>query len=526
MTDDAPTQSLIRRMTREGFELVETHISWVLLGESEVWKLKKPVDFGFLDFTTLAARKAACEAEVELNRRLSPHVYLGAIAVTQGADGPEFGGDGEPVDWAVHMKRLPDSDRADVRLAEGRLTREHIDLIAERIAAFHEEARSDAETAAFGDVEVIGANVRENFEQTRKTVGHYIDPSQAHEVEAWQLSLLHRHADRFAARVEAGRIRDGHGDLRLEHVYITDDGALSIIDCIEFNEHFRIGDVCADIAFLAMDLARLGHVELSEACLATYARAADDFDLYSVVDFYESYRAYVRGKIATIVAEGEHVPPKVRERAAKEARRDYLLSVAAHRRSLLSPMVIAVAGIIATGKSTVAAAIGAERSAPIIEADRTRKAMVGAQPTEAIHTDAWQGAYAPGMTEKVYAELMRRGEVVLRSGRPVVLDASFRKKSYRADARALAQRLDVPFVLVECGADPEVCRARLEERAKSASVSDGRLEIFDDFVASWETVDELNPDEHLVLDTARPLEENLEIIRERAVQTWPKGLTD
>jgi len=510
-------EDFIEQMTRKGYELVETHISWVLLGPSDVWKLKKPVNFGFLDFTDAAQRKAACEAEIELNRRLSPHVYLGSEPVCTGEDGA-------PIEWAVHMKRLPDADRADVRLAEGRLTREHIDRIAERVAAFHADARCDEATARFGDVDIIGANVRENFEQTRETVGHYIEGAQADEIEQWQLSMLQQHADRFAARVEDGRIRDGHGDLRLEHVYITDDGEISIIDCIEFNERFRFGDVCADIAFLAMDLARLGHVELSEACLAAYARAADDFDLYSVVDFYESYRAYVRGKIATIVAEGEHTPPKVRERAAKEARRDYLLSVAAHRRSLLSPMVIAVAGIIATGKSTVAAAIGAERSAPIIEADRTRKAMLGAQPTQAIHTDAWQGAYSPGMTEKVYAELMRRGEVVLRSGRPVVLDASFRKQSYRAQARALAERLDVPFVLVECRADPAVCRARLEERARSASVSDGRLEIFDDFVASWQTVDELPPVQHLVLNTSKPLADNLEVIRERAIHTWPPGL--
>lgn len=516
--------ALIQRLSREGYALVETHISWVLLGPSDVWKLKKPVDFGFLDFTTLAARKAACEAEVELNRRLSPHVYLGAVPVVDTADGPQLGGEGEPVDWAVHMKRLVDADRADVRLAEGRLTREHIDAIAEHIAAFHAQARCDEVTASFGRAEVIGTNVRENFEQTRQTVGHYIDEAQADEVEQWQLSLLATHEGRFAARVDAGRVRDGHGDLRLEHVYIADDGELSIIDCIEFNERFRFGDVCADIAFLAMDLARLGHVELSEACLAAYARAADDFDLYSVVDFYESYRAYVRGKIATIVAEGQDTPPKVRERAAKEARRDYLLSVAAHRRSLLAPMVIVVAGIIATGKSTVAAAIGAERSAPIIEADRTRKAMVGVMPTDAIHTDAWKGAYAPGMTEKVYAELNRRAEVVVRSGRPVVLDASFRKRGYREQARALAQRLGVPFVLVECRTDPEVCRARLEERARSASVSDGRLEIFDDFVAAWETIDELPVQEHLVLDTARTISENLEIIRERAVQTWPPGL--
>lgn len=519
-------ERLAADLLERGYERIETHISWVFLGEDEVFKLKKPLDLGFLDFTTLERRKRACDAEVELNRRLAPGVYLGVVPVTADAGGPRLGGEGPVVDWAVHMKRLADRDRADVRLAEGRLDHGAIEAVAATVAEFHTRARSDAETAAFGTVDRIAENVLENFRQTRDTVEHYLEPPEAAELEQFQLGFLRDHADLFEARVRADRVRDGHGDLRLEHVYVSDDGAISIIDCIEFNDRFRYADVCADIAFLAMDLARLGHVDLSEHCLGSYARVADDHDLYGVVDFYESYRAHVRAKIATLVAEGAHTPPKVRERMAREARRDYLLAVAAHRRSVLSPMLIAVGGIIATGKSTIAERIARERSAPIVDADRTRKFMLGARPTDKLHEGAWQGAYDPAFTEEVYAEVLRRAEVVLSSGRPVIVDASFRSRAFRRRVRDMATRLGVPFRFVECRCDPEVSRARLRERARTQSVSDGRLEIFDDFVRSYEPVSEadgFSAGEAVTLDTGAPLEHSLQKLQQ-TIATWPPGL--
>lgn len=511
--------------------LVETHISWVLLGPSEVWKLKKPVSLGFLDFSTLARRKAACEAELALNRRLAPHVYLGLRAVRREStgrlvidgrgEGPD--GEGEVVDWAVHMQRLPDRDRADVRLGEGRLHRDDIDRIARRLAEFHAEARCDAVTAAYGRREAIALNVRENFAQTRASIGQYLEVAQADEIEHAQLAFLEQHEGRFTARIEAGRVRDGHGDLRLEHVYLGDDGEVTIIDCIEFNDRFRYADVAADLAFLAMDLSEHGEVASSEYLVARYALHAGDQDLYAVLDFYEGYRAYVRGKIAAFVAGGPDVDHDRRERAAASARHHFLLALAAERRALIDPAVIVVAGVIASGKSTVADQLSFELSAPVVDADRTRKQLLGLRVTAPVHEGAWQGAYDPGFTEEVYGEAFRRAGVVLASGRSVIVEASFRSRALRARARELAARHGVPFRLVECRAAPEVCRARLRERAKHASVSDGRLAIFDDFLARFEPIDELPADEHLVLDTSRPMVDNLIVLREQ-LRTWPPGL--
>jgi uncharacterized protein len=516
----------LRDDLREGAELIETHVSWVFRHPRDVYKVKRPVNLGFLDFRTPGQRRAACEAEVELNRRLAPDVYLGVVPVTRDAAGRHrLGGDGEPVDWAVHMVRLDDDRRADRRLAAGTLLAADIDAIAARIAAFHAAARADAGTARFGTPQRIGANVRENFEQTRDSVLRYVSRAEAAEIEAAQLGFLVRHADRLEARCAAGRVRDGHGDLRLEHVYLRDDGPPLVIDCIEFNERFRYGDVCADLAFLSMDLAWHGRSDLAERLLASYARDADDYGLYGLVDFYEGYRAYVRGKVASLLAADPSVEHDTRARAGREARRYYLLALAARRRPLLPAALVAVGGLIASGKSTIAAALAQELAAPVVATDVVRKRLAGVAPRTPLRHGPWQGAYAPEATRAVYRGVLDRARAVLDSGRPAVLDGSFRARDDREAARALAREAGVPFVFVECRAPAEVCRQRLRERARHPGVSDGRLELQDDFAAAWEPVGEdENGATHLVLDTSRPLEDSVARLT-GALAAWPPGLT-
>ncbi len=528
---NAPSQpsevdgQLVGELLLPGMELIETHISWVFLGGGDVWKVKKPVDFGFLDFSTADKRHAACLAEVELNRRLAPHVYLGCIPITRDNHGrARFGGSGEPIDWAVQMVRLPEEDRADLRLASGRLSASHLDRVAVRLARFHESARCDEETTQIGGLETVKANVEENFAQTRAELGRYLDPDQAAQVKAWQRQFLDRKASLFAARQAAGRVRDGHGDLRLEHVYLTDDdyaageddgSEVVIVDCIEFNHRFRFADVCADVAFLAMDLSWHGRPDLAERFLAAYARAANDFDLYPLVDFYESYRAFVRGKIASFGIASGRLDFPGRQEAIGEARRYFLLALASERRALAPPRLLAIGGMIASGKSTIAENLGAELAVPVVDADRTRKFLLGRAPAEAIDDPAWQGAYSPTRTAEVYSEVLRRAEAVLQSGRSVIVDASFRAREHRLAARQLADYHGVPFRFIECRAKPEICRQRLRDRERRQSVSDGRLEIFDEFVARWQPVDELPASEHLVLDTSQPLVANLQFLRKK-----------
>lgn len=490
-----------------GFELIETHISWVFLGPSEVFKVKRRVDLGFLDFTTLEKRHAACDAEVKLNKRLAPDVYLGVVPIRIAGGQHRIDGPGDVVDYAVHMRRLSVDARADVLLGAGSLGPEQIDELATRIAQFHASARCDAETSAHGTTDSIRRNVVENFEQTRGKIADYLSLAQAREIEAWQLDVLGDRA-RFEARVQSNRVRDGHGDLRLEHVYFESHGSIAIIDCIEFNDRFRYGDVCADVAFLSMDLAWHGRVDLAERLLARYAREANDYDLYAVVDFYESYRAFVRGKVALLLASDREASSAARARARLEARRYFLLALAFERPPLVPPRLIAVGGMIASGKSRAARVVGDLLAAPVLGSDRVRKHLMGRTPTESLRSQPWSGAYAPGKTKAVYDELFRLAGTALSSGRPVVLDASFRIASMREAARRLAERHGVPFLFVECSAPRAILRSRLAAREQSRTeVSDARADLLDEFERRFEPISELPTSQHLRIDTSRPAEE-------------------
>ena len=492
-----------------GLELIETHISWVFMGPEDVFKVKRPVDLGFLDFTTLPARKAACEAEVRLNGRLAADVYLGVVPITLDPSGVHtLGGAGEVVDYAVHMRRLHLDRRADELLRAGSLRPGDIDRLAERIAEFHAEARCDAETSRHGSVDTIRENVRENFSQTRGAIGDYLTTAQAKEIETWQLNML-RDESRFAARIEAGRVRDGHGDLRLEHVYFEEDGSIAIIDCIEFNDRFRFGDVCADIAFLSMDLAWHGRVDLAERFLARYAQISNDYDLYSVVNFYESYRAFVRGKVATLLAADVEASAGARERARREARRYFMLSLAFERPPLVPPRLVVVAGMIASGKSRNAAVVGELLAAPVISSDRARKHMMKRGPRDPMQSEPWAGPYSEDATERVYTEVLRLADVVLSSGRPVVVDASFRTAAMRASAKRIASERGIPFLLVECTAPRTLVLQRLASREElEGHESDARVSLLSEFEKRFEPIDELSPTEHLQIDTSRSKDEN------------------
>ncbi|HVJ92784.1 MAG TPA: AAA family ATPase [Labilithrix sp.] len=503
--------------------LVETHISWVLVGP-EAYKIKKPVTLPFLDFSSFEKRQAACRTEVRINRRLAPRTYLGVVPVRRDPRGHfTFGPSGPVVDWAVQMVRLDEGRRADVLLAQGMLTRELVDTIATGIARFHSHAESGPHIAEYGKVDVIERNVMDNFDALGDKASRFVSQKEAWEVQRWQLAFLRGHQDLFEQRIAAGAIRDGHGDLRLEHVFFGLDGDFEVIDGIEFDERYRYADVCADVAFIAMDLARLGRVDLAERFLATYARASNDFDHYRLVDFYSSYRAYVRAKIASIIENDESANADVRARAAADARRYLLLAVSAGQRSLVRPTFVAVAGGIASGKSTLADRLGEELSAPVIDADRTRKHMLHLAPTAHVDAAAWAGPYDPRFSERVYEEVLRRADAVLASGRPVIVDASFRTAAARGAARALASAHNVPFRLLECVAPPEVCRARLEQRDRETSVSDGRAEVFDAFRAGFEPITELPPTELVRIDTSRDIEAAMEQARQQ-VETWPRRL--
>jgi predicted kinase len=407
------------------------------------------------------------------------------------------------------MQRLADEDRADERLASGRLGSDDLERLAACLSRFHARARTGSEIDAFGSVASIGFNVHENFEQARAGLRSVATERELQQVEKQQLEFLNANGALFQDRIDRHRIRDGHGDLRLEHVYFHADEPPVILDCIEFNERFRFADVCADVGFLTMDMAWHGRTDLAEAFLAAYARESEDYDLYSVVNFYESYRAYVRAKICAIGYAASGLGSDSRRRLEQDARRYLLLALAAERPSIEPARLIAVGGLIASGKSTVAEALGRALAAPVISSDRTRKGLLGVPAARAILDAPWQDAYSEEKTDQVYAEVLRRAKVVLDSGRTVIVDASFRARGMRERAQQLARAGGAAFTFVECRVPLEVSRRRLEQRARGPSISDGRLEILEEFVQRYEPIVEL-AGEHLVVDSTGTVTDSLD----------------
>lgn len=502
----------------QGRTLIETHISWVLLGEKDVYKLKKPVNLGFLDFTALEARRTACHDEVRLNSRLSNDVYLGVVPITKdsagmhfinidGDDGARSGSDKKDtvVDYCVHMRRLSDADRLDHLLEGGALLPEHVRALAVHLTRFHASAISDANIATYGSVDTIRRNVEENFAQTSEHLSEFLAPNEAQELQRSHLDFLERNAELLKRRIAEGRIRDGHGDLRLEHVYRASAG-FQILDCIEFNDRFRYADTCADLAFLSMDLRHWERPDLAEVLLAAYAEECGDFELFALANFYESYRAMVRAKVNLFVAINSECPAERRERARRETER-YLAQALLSNKPQALGQVIAVGGMIGSGKSHTCSLLSRWFTCPVLSSDRIRKRRLAVDEHTAIHDPSFTGAYAPDVTRETYDALLTAARCIVSSGRTVIVDASFRSREERTRFRELCTEVGTRFSFVECTAPTSVLRDRLRRRAKGPSVSDGREDIFDAFAASYEPPDELPSSHRFSLDTTLSGEE-------------------
>lgn len=486
--------------------VITTHISWVFVTDREVWKVKRPVDYGFVDYTTLDRRRHFCDEEVRLNRRLAPDVYLGVVPVRLDGGRHSLAGSGPIVDYAVRMRRLPDAASAERLLADGVLGHEHLARLAARLAAFYAASAPEPAPTA---LDVLRANVEENFTQAEPFVGRLLARETFETVRDWQRERLARDAGLFEARRVQGRIRDGHGDLRLEHVYFEGDEP-TVIDTIEFNERFRVADVAADVAFLAMELDARSRPDLAAGFLAAFATESDDYDLYAVVDFYLSYRAWVRAKVSGLLAADPSTEPAKARRKAQEAERLFgLARTYAQPRAGAQP-VVAVGGLIGAGKSTLARALGRVLGMPVIDSDRTRKSLAGVAAMHPAPADA----YTPAFTGRTFAELFRRADVVLGSGRGVVLDATFRSRDLRRRARALAERHGRPFRFVEAVCDDATLRARLRARVAGVSVSDATEDLLDRFRREFEPVIELPPGEHVAVCTNVPVASQVEAIRD------------
>jgi aminoglycoside phosphotransferase family enzyme len=302
----------------------ETHISLLFFTGNHVYKVKKPVDFGFLDFTSLEKRKYFCEQEVTLNRRLSPKIYLGVVKITQDGNQILLDGRGEVVEYAVKMKQIPEDLLMDKLLEKDQVTLKMIEAVSEKLARFYSTAETSDFIKSFARPERIKQDTDENFEQTEKYIAVTISKDVYLEIQNRTNDFFRTEAEIFHQRIAADRIRDCHGDLRLEHIFWEDE--ISIFDCIEFNKRFRYTDTAADIAFLAMDLDYHGKEDLTEHLIQTYIQKSGDQDLMKVLDFYKCYRAYVRGKVESFRLDDPNIPEGEKRGALQRAKKYFNLA--------------------------------------------------------------------------------------------------------------------------------------------------------------------------------------------------------
>jgi len=308
----------------EEVKFIETHISLVFLTGKHVYKVKKPVDFGFLDFTTLEKRRYFCEQEVTLNRRLSPEIYLGVVKITRDGDEISWEGRGEVIEYAVKMKQIPEEFLMDKLLERGKVTPEMVKAVSEKLTRFYSIAETNDFIKSFARPERVKQDTDENFEQTHPYIGVTIAKDIYEEVKRKTNDFYKTRDKIFYQRITSDRIRDCHGDLRLEHIFWGNE--ISIFDCIEFNERFRYTDVAADIGFLAMDLDYHGREDLSHHLIRIYIERSDDRDLMKVLDFYKCYRAFVRGKVESFRLDDPNIPGKEKKEALIRAQKYFSLS--------------------------------------------------------------------------------------------------------------------------------------------------------------------------------------------------------
>jgi uncharacterized protein len=503
---------------------IQTHASVVLLAGDRAYKLKKPENFGFFDYSTVHARRHFCMEEVRLNARLAPDVYLGVAPVIEDQRGsvsfanisslvavpqPDELIEGRRVlDYAVVMRRLPEEATLEAQVRSGRGTPDLLREVAERVVTFHSSTQTSERIASFGQTDVIAYNWRENFAQMRPYIGRTLDQVTFDRIERWINQSLAGRAKLVATRVRQGRVRDCHGDLRLQHIYAFDEPAterhrLEIIDCIEFNERFRYSDVAAEVAFLTMELDATGRSDLTRVFVDAYVEKSGDAGLRELLSFYSCYRACVRGKVRSFELDEPEVSQAEREAARQEAQALFQLA-ASYTSGPTGPVVLMVGGLMGSGKSTLAMTLEQELGWEVISSDATRKRLLAEQSATAANSASAEfgaGAYQKGWTNRTYAALVRTARSRVDEGRSVILDATWSSRANRRRATTMAMRRGARPVFVECVCPREVALERLARRwqAKTSGLlaadapsaaSDGRPDLYDAQATCWQSFDD------------------------------------
>jgi len=494
--------------------LIQTHISYLFLTPGFVYKVKKAVNFGFLDFTTLEKRRHYCAEEVRLNIRLAPDVYLGVVEIKEcnGALTVE-GEEGETIEYAVKMRRLSEETILEEKIRRGVASEKDIQRVAEAIARFHGKAGRGDHISACGTPEIIKKNIIENFTQTEDLIGSIISRSSSRGIKDYALKFIEENRPLLLKRIEGGFIRECHGDIHSEHISLN--RRIEIIDCIEFNERFRFSDTISEMAFLSMDLDFHNRSDLARAFEEHYLEAAADHGGRELINFYKSYRAYIRGKVEGLKTAETEVGKDEQQKARIKAARYFDLAEA-YTKGAPRPRLIIICGISGTGKSTLAEALGEALWAEPLATDRIRREVLSSDkaPTAARYGE---GRYSLEKKAEIYERLIERAcSDYLNKGRTVILDGTFSKNSFLDKAMKAARGAGLAtedITVFECTLGLSALRERVRIREagntaaedKDRPLSEMRSDILEAHIAEYE-----KKEKNITrLDTTSPIETNL-----------------
>lgn len=463
--------------------LIQTHTSWVFLTGEYCYKVKKPVNFGFLDYTTLSARRFFCNEEFRLNRQLSPDIYLEVLPITAGRTGLELGGRGRVIDYCIKMRELPQDRIMTEQLKRGGLTFAHVDTIAREVAEFHRNAERGPQVAQYGSSEIVKLNWDENFAQTMEFRGRTITYPQFDTIKREVERFIRDKRHLFRHRREAGYVRKCHGDLHSKNIFILEsDGSnrseVRIFDCIEFNPRFSCSDVAAEVAFMVMDLDYHSRHELANFFVERYVEYANDPGLLRLLDFYLCYRAYVRGKVTSFNLSDPGISASAKREARETARRYFQLSECYARKLAAPAWLCGMVGLPGTGKTYIARRLAARLNAFHLLSDSIRKQLVGIPVGTPVRPGTDQGIYRREVSRKTYAELLRRARMLLTAGQSVIVDATFLYDDARQEVRELARKAGVKLLFVFADCPEKTVAARMRRREHGQSLSDADLGVY------------------------------------------------
>ena len=469
--------------------VLETHISYVLLTGRYAYKIKKAVDLGFLDYSTLDARRFYCEEELRLNRRLAPDVYLDVLAVTGSGRSPAFGGDGQAIEYAVKMREFEQDALLSRMLEHGTLASRHIDALAKRIAEFHGAIDIASGDGPFGLPDEIRRLALDNFRELRELVDDTSDRTHLEALCEWTEREHAARADELETRRQDGFVRECHGDLHLNNIALV-DGRITVFDCIEFNDQMRWSDVMSEIAFVAMDLEDRKRRHLAFRFLNAYLERMGDYAGLGVLRFFLAYRAMVRAKVAWFRA--TQSDPNDQKDAALAEYRGYV-SLARKYAQRPRAAIVLMHGLAGSGKTTESQRLLESVGAIRIRTDIERKRLHALSPQAHSHATIEGGMYSPAETDLTYGHVCALARRVVTAGYVTIVDAAFLKRRQRDQFRDLASTLSIPFLIVSLSASPDTLRDRLSRRSRSGTdVSEADTRVLD---YQQRTQERLAPDE-------------------------------